>query len=76
MHEYQNLKFIFLNFLFLLSPFEDIEDSLGKDISDCEEIVSFQSLSDAKDSFANFFFVDDLPEISSFNEQFQEEIEK
>ena len=54
-----------------MSPFEDNEDSLEKDESDYEEMVSSESLSDTKNSFLDFFFVDDLPEISSFNEQLQ-----
>ena len=52
-----------------MSPFEDSEDSLDKDESDSEEIVSTESQSDAKNSVLDFFFVDELPEISSFNKQ-------
>ena len=63
----------FLNFLF---PFEDIEDSLDEDVSGCEEMVSTESLFDAKNSLLDFFFVDDLPEISSFNERLRIKIEK
>ena len=59
-----------------MSPFEDSEDSLDKDESDSEEIVSTESLSDAKKSFLGFIFVDILPEISSFNEWLRIKIEK
>ena len=59
-----------------MSPFEDNEDSLDEDESDCEEMISSESLSDTKNSFLDFFFVDDLPETSSFNERLREKIEK
>ena len=39
-------------------------------------MVSLESLSDTKDSFLNCFLVDDLPEMSSLNEQWRKEIEK
>ena len=51
-------------------------DSLDKDESDSEDIVSTESLSDVKNSLLDFFFVDDLPEISSFNEWLLVKIEK
>ena len=66
----------FFELFVFLSPFEDSEDSLDKDESDSEDIVSTESLSDVKNSILNFFFVDDLPEISSFNEWLLVKIEK
>ena len=61
----------------LLSTFVDIEDSLEKVLSDCEDVDTFESLSDTKDSFF-FFFIDDLTKINvqnSLNEQLYEEID-
>ena len=58
-----------------MSQFEDIEDSLDKDVLACEEMDSSESLSDAKDSLLDFFD-DNLPSIISLKEQLQEEIEK
>ena len=66
---------IFELFLFLF-PLEDNEDSLDKDESDSEEVVSSESLSDTKNSFLDFFFVDNLPKTCSFNERLREKIEK
>ena len=58
-----------------LPPFEDTEDSLDKEVSDCGEMGSSKSISDTKDSILDFLD-DNLPNISSFIEQLQEEIEK
>ena len=38
-----------------MSLFEDSEDSLDEDESDCEEMVSSESLSDTKNSFLDLF---------------------
>ena len=59
-----------------MSPLDDIDDSLDKDVSNSEQMNSSQSLSDVKDSLLDFFLVEDLPNKSSFNEQLREEIEK
>ena len=76
MLQYQNLKCNFWTFCFFLSPFEDSEDSLEEDDYNSEEIVSTESLSVAKKSCLDLFFVDNLPKMSSFNERLQEKVEK
>ena len=45
-----------------LSLSEEIEESLDKDVSECEEFESAESLPETKDSFLAFF-VEDLPDV-------------
>ena len=72
----KSCSLIFWTFCSFFSLFDDYEVSLDKHESDSEEMVSTESLSDAKNSFLYFFFVDDLPEKISFNERLRVKIEK
>ena len=62
--------------MLLFVPLEGIEDSIDRNGWDCEEI-DFFSITIWYNRFSSgFFLADDLPNKSSFNEQFREEIKK